>query len=93
MTLMALCRGWLGRVETSQGDVSAFQGLSGALVGLAAKQGIRLHRRTDAVRPMPSSPSHAWQHLLGSPCCPCTPPRPPLSWRSLPMTASPKLVT
>ncbi|CAK0750920.1 hypothetical protein CVIRNUC_002028 [Coccomyxa viridis] len=43
----ARCLGWLGRVETSQGDLPAFQGLSGALVGLAAKQSIRLHRRTD----------------------------------------------
>ena len=54
-------------METLQGDLPAFQGLSGALVGLAAKQGIRLHRRTDTVRLMSSSPSYFWQHLLGSP--------------------------
>ena len=57
MRLMSQCRGWLGRVETSQGDLPAFQGLSAALVGLAAKQGIRLHRRTDTVCPMSPPPS------------------------------------
>ncbi len=44
-----LCRGWLGRVETSGGDAEAFQGLRGALDALARKQGIRLHRRTITV--------------------------------------------
>ncbi|CAL5227758.1 g10777 [Coccomyxa viridis] len=38
--------GWLGRVETSEGDAEAFQGLRAALDALARKQGICLHRRT-----------------------------------------------
>ena len=42
-------RGWLGRVETSDGDAEAFQGLQTALTSLAGKQGIRLIRRTNMV--------------------------------------------
>ena len=48
--LSSRCRGWLGRVETSEGDAEAFERLGAALTILAGKQGIRLTRRTNPVR-------------------------------------------